>query len=1348
MFLTIIPPARTAEPANPVDDVDAETNFYDPDALSIKEIVSSQREPSAAQKVTAQRYVVPNFDVGKTYTVDRPKVKTSDYLVQGSNNNDTCIYPDFSSVNGLTLNGDADWSDNNNLRLTPAEEHRVGSAWCNNKQFIQSGFRTTFQFQIIDGSGRGEGLAFVVQNDDFLAFGDAAGGIGYNGITNSLAIEFDTQLSGTFDDPDINHISVHTRGTEANSAHLDYSLGYNTSIPDMSDGQVHTVTIEYVSGTMKIFMDSSPALTVSVDLSTTLNLDSGTAWVGFTSATGDQYENHDILNWAFYPAFDLSVSKSGPAGAAEIGTNLTYTITVANNGPLETTGLVLTDTLPLSVTFDLDSVTPSQGGCSETSTLTAPHFICNLNTLDAGAIATVTASIIPTTTGIITNTARVAGDETDPNLGDNTAIVHTPVCIPPKANFTAGPELAGCRPLHVYFTDTSTGTVTSWSWTFGDLGSSERQHPDHTYWTGNYTVTLTASCYGFYPDTITRTHYITVVKPAPPEARNVYITPESPADDDANLTLYYEYYDWCNKPEGDTRIGWTRDGQIQFAFDNRHVVSSSITLPGERWCAAVIPHNGYESGDTVEDCVYIEYVPNHPPQAHSVTITPTFPTDFDDLELTYVYTDADKDLEDENSTELRWYRDGILQQGSEYSTTTVPSSTTDLGETWYATVRPHDGKEFGEVTNSNPVTIRPADNYPPEAISVTITPTQPQTLDDLNLSYTCSDRDDAPEKVTAQLRWYRDGVLQPTYNDVTIVPAINTWPEEDWYATVRCYDGKDYSTREEAAQVTITRNGNTPPEVWDVRIVPARPGDDSDLHLLYTYRDVDGDDETGSRIHWYKNWKAQTDYNGLTVIPSSIINVSDTWYARVTPYDGRDYGAPVAAHSVTVQPNGPINTPPEALDVFLSPGLPGDDNRLKLYYTYYDLDGDPEGATVITWTFHVPPYITYTNTYTNQTFVPADATSVDEVWCAGVTPYDGQEYGDLVKSDCVTVALDFSNTPPETRGDVYIEPGHPRLIDRMRLYYVYFDVDNDSEGDSRIRWHRNGQVQPAYNDLTVVPAGVASRGEQWFATVQVHDGIYYGATVTTSEILINRLPQAQNAHVLLPEPPTCQAQVSYEYDDPDGDPPGAPQIWWYCDAVHQQDYDDMEHLPYTATLPGQDWYAKIAPYDGYEYGYEVTATAVTIITECVPPPPPPVVITINLPILLRNHPEPQLYEVNDKCEQAYGPLFPDQAYDAYPEDIDDWYYLDITDTLSIHVLVTNHQAVGQLLVYHESDCSTHIGQDGRNPGSPTKEVPNEVAPDDLKNLSPGRYYIRVYSSGGRNTNHLYRLIVTYKPPDP
>lgn len=78
------------------------------------------------------------------------------------------------------------------------------------------------------------------------------------------------------------------------------------------------------------------------------------------------------------------------------------------------------------------------------------------------------------------------------------------------ADFTSN-IVSGCSPIHVQFTDQSTGNPTSWQWNLGNGTISTLQNPSTTYITpGTYTVTLTVSN-GSGTNTKTITNYIQVV---------------------------------------------------------------------------------------------------------------------------------------------------------------------------------------------------------------------------------------------------------------------------------------------------------------------------------------------------------------------------------------------------------------------------------------------------------------------------------------------------------------------------------------------------------------------------------------------------------------------------------------------------------------------------------------------------------------------------------------------------------------------------------------------------------------------------------------------------------------------
>ncbi|HEY3128912.1 MAG TPA: SBBP repeat-containing protein [Acidobacteriota bacterium] len=122
---------------------------------------------------------------------------------------------------------------------------------------------------------------------------------------------------------------------------------------------------------------------------------------------------------------DLSITKSSSPGSATIGTGLTYTISVSNAGPSTATGVTVTDTLPAGVTFV--SASSAQGSCSQTGgTVT-----CNLGSLANAATVGVSIVVTPTTAGIISNTAVVRANESDPSTLNNSASVLTSVTQPP-----------------------------------------------------------------------------------------------------------------------------------------------------------------------------------------------------------------------------------------------------------------------------------------------------------------------------------------------------------------------------------------------------------------------------------------------------------------------------------------------------------------------------------------------------------------------------------------------------------------------------------------------------------------------------------------------------------------------------------------------------------------------------------------------------------------------------------------------------------------------------------------------------------------------------------------------------
>jgi PKD repeat protein len=228
----------------------------------------------------------------------------------------------------------------------------------------------------------------------------------------------------------------------------------------------------YVAGVCALIKSANPTWTnaqIRNQLTSTaidiVNVESGSGW--------DRYSGYGMVD------AEAAVGGGGPVPpvAAFAGT--------------PTSG-----TVPLTVTFtDQSTNSPTSWswtfGDGGTSTSQNPVHTYN-------ATGTFTVTLTAT---------NAAGSDAE----TKTNYIAVNPCVAPTASFTGSPT-SGYAPLTVNFTDQSTNSPTSWSWTFGDGGTSTQKNPSHVYSNvGTYTVTMTAtnSCGS---DMATRTDYISVTQ--------------------------------------------------------------------------------------------------------------------------------------------------------------------------------------------------------------------------------------------------------------------------------------------------------------------------------------------------------------------------------------------------------------------------------------------------------------------------------------------------------------------------------------------------------------------------------------------------------------------------------------------------------------------------------------------------------------------------------------------------------------------------------------------------------------------------------------------------------------------
>lgn len=137
-------------------------------------------------------------------------------------------------------------------------------------------------------------------------------------------------------------------------------------------------------------------------------------------------------NIALAQSASLSIQKIDVPDPVEAGTNLTYTITVASEGPDDAANVALSDTLPAGTTFQ-SLTSPGGWSCTTPAVGAAGTVDCSIATFTPGSVDF--TLVVQTDAGmvdgtVISNTANVSSTTSDPDLNDNSATADTTVQAP------------------------------------------------------------------------------------------------------------------------------------------------------------------------------------------------------------------------------------------------------------------------------------------------------------------------------------------------------------------------------------------------------------------------------------------------------------------------------------------------------------------------------------------------------------------------------------------------------------------------------------------------------------------------------------------------------------------------------------------------------------------------------------------------------------------------------------------------------------------------------------------------------------------------------------------------------
>jgi len=188
------------------------------------------------------------------------------------------------------LNGTAIQVNDSCYQLTPATDFVAGSIWNLDKINLNESFQVimdlNFGCKDMDGA---DGIVFGFQPVS-TSIGEAGEGIGFQGVSPSIGIEFDTWQNLNLFDPTFDHIAIIKNGdlNHNTSNTVAGPVQANAANPNIEDCNFHALRVNWDAEKhlLEVFFDCTLRLSYTGDIVNDIfNGDPNVFW-GFTSATG------------------------------------------------------------------------------------------------------------------------------------------------------------------------------------------------------------------------------------------------------------------------------------------------------------------------------------------------------------------------------------------------------------------------------------------------------------------------------------------------------------------------------------------------------------------------------------------------------------------------------------------------------------------------------------------------------------------------------------------------------------------------------------------------------------------------------------------------------------------------------------------------------------------------------------------------------------------------------------------------------------------------------------------------------------------------------------------------------
>jgi uncharacterized repeat protein (TIGR01451 family) len=270
---------------------------------------------------------------------------------------------------------------------------------------IETGIGNAIQSNSIFSNG---GLGIDLGTTTGITPNDANDGdTGANNLQNFPVLTFSNGVSGG---------GVNVQGTLNSNANTSFTLNFfsNSSCDPLGNGEGRTSL-----GSAAVMTNGSGNATFNVNLTASASIGE----VITATATSSAGNTSEFSSCIPYGAADIAITKGSSSPTITVGSNVTYTISVTNNGPDASSSVTVTDNLPASLSF-VSCLSTGNGVCGGT----ANNRTVSFSSLASGATATITlvarVDCAVSNGASIGNTASVSSTLRDPVSGNNSSSVN------------------------------------------------------------------------------------------------------------------------------------------------------------------------------------------------------------------------------------------------------------------------------------------------------------------------------------------------------------------------------------------------------------------------------------------------------------------------------------------------------------------------------------------------------------------------------------------------------------------------------------------------------------------------------------------------------------------------------------------------------------------------------------------------------------------------------------------------------------------------------------------------------------------------------------------------------------